>query len=338
MPENMKIVKLRFSAPIQLSKGMVDYTDIDETLHSDTLKNALFVSARQLFGDAINESFFDSFLISSAFPFLNNDYFFPKPFLRLPLKITDAANTEAKKLKKLQWLERSLFENTIAGKETSVTKDDFSIDGKFLSPKFCKMKENERVVYKTEELQRVTVKYDEDAVPFYASRLHFTANAGLFVLVTTNEKNNNFFDEILIPAFRLLGDQGIGSYKNLGNGRFEPQFIHDPLKLNIPAHANGQLNLSLFCPAKEEIHRGILNNGSYQLLKRGGYLASPEETDKMSWRKKSVYMFQEGSVFPNGATLKGKLVEVTPEGLSHKVWREGRALFIPVVKDSKIEL
>jgi CRISPR-associated protein Csm4 len=327
-----QLVKLKFYSPFQISKGSVDYTDIDEMLHSDTIKNALFVCAKQLFGDEIKETFFNDFLISSAFPYFKNDFFFPKPFLKLPLKIKDADKTEAKKLKKLQWIEKSLFENVITGKETEICKNDFSKDGKFLSKQFSKSDDKEkRIVYKIEETQRVRIKYDDDAEPFYSSRIHFAKESGLYVLIKT--ENQVFYNKILKPAFCVLGSNGIGSYKHLGNGQFEPEFVSDSYTIFFPQNATHQMCLSLFCPTEEEIKNLSITKSSYQLVKRGGYLASPEDISKMSWRKKSIYMFQEGSVFPNEQKFTGKLSDVTPEGLTHKVWREGRAIFIPVINN-----
>ncbi|MCL6524694.1 MAG: type III-A CRISPR-associated RAMP protein Csm4 [Thermoflavifilum sp.] len=326
--KNYKIVKLQFNAPLQLSKGSIEYTYIDDTLHSDTLKSALFVCALQLFGkDDINDSFFDSFQIGSAFPYWNDVYFFPKPFIKLPLNIKDAPQTEAKKLKKIQWVDQFLFERIILGEDNEITQKYLSKDGKFVSEYF--ETKSEALVYKVETQQRVQVKYNEDAEPFFTSRIHFHKNAGLFVLI---ECSDSFFTEKLIPIFRLLGDEGIGSYKHLGNGRFTPSFGN--LDMSVPTHATHQLCFSLYCPKKEEIENGLLNDASYQLLKRGGYLANPEDESKMSWRKKSIYMFQEGSVFPAEVHIQGKLADVSPENFTHRVWREGRALFIPIYKKS----
>jgi CRISPR-associated protein Csm4 len=321
-----RIVKLKFIAPLLLSKGSADYTFIDETLHSDTIKNALFACALHLFGNhQINESFFSRFTLSSAFPFYDQDFFLPKPFIRLNLTINNTSDSykTAKKKKKLMWLERSIFESECNGRIVNVEDENFSASGKLLSRRSLRG----RNVYRFEEQQRVKVNYTADSEPFFTMQMHFEPNAGLYVLVRTDDE---FFNTILKPAFRLLGDSGVGSYRNVGNGHFLPEFPEEKLTLHLPQNGNAMVCLSLYCPLREELSESMLRAASYQLIKRGGYLSSVEDEQYMSWRKKSIYMFQEGSVFPAGNNLIGKLADVTPDGLPHKVYRDGQALFIPI--------
>lgn len=321
-----RIVKLKFTAPLLLSKGSADYTFIDETLHSDTIKNALFACALHLFGNhQINESFFSRFTLSSAFPFAGQDYFLPKPFIRLKLMINNTADSykTAKKKKKLLWLEKSIFEAECNGQTVNVKDENFSVGGKLLGRRSL----SDCHVYRMEEQQRVMVNYSADSEPFYTLLMHFDTDAGLYVLVRTDDE---FFDTILKSAFRLLGDNGLGSYRNLGNGHFLPEFPEEQLSLNLPQNGNAQVCLSLYCPRREELSESMLRASSYQLIKRGGYLSNPEDVRYISWRKKSIYMFQEGSVFPAGTILNGKLADVTPNGLPHRVYRDGQALFVPI--------
>ncbi|MDW8332415.1 MAG: type III-A CRISPR-associated RAMP protein Csm4 [Cyclobacteriaceae bacterium] len=323
-----QVVKFHFRAPVMLSKGSVDYTDIDQTLHSDTLKNALFVCALQLFGkEAINHEFFHQFTISSAFPFFENEFFFPKPFVRLPFEFEGQTEPYhyAKKVKKLLWLGKSVFEAVCRAETVTIKNGQFSENNRFLSRQLTHL--NRRSVVLTEEQQRVKINYAADSEPYYASRIRFEPGAGFYVLL---QSDATFFSKILKPAFRLLGENGLGSYKNLGNGFFEPEFSNSPLILSLPARPNAWVALSLYCPHKEEITTSLLQQSHYQLIKRGGYLASPENVRFMSWRKKSVYMFQEGSVFPASDKPKGKLADVTPSGLPHPVYRDGQALFFPL--------
>ena len=78
------------------------------------------------------------------------------------------------------------------------------------------------------------------------------------------------------------------------------------------------------------------------MVKRGGWLANPQEDKHRSLRKKSIYMFAEGSVFNVSETdlkLQGKLVNLKPEGEvftnPHPIWRDGRAIFVAMVESTQ---
>lgn len=326
---SFNIVKLHFKTPLHLSKGKKEYTDVFEILHSDTLKSALFVCAKQIYGkERINKNFFDQFTISSAFPFYEDELFFPKPFIRLPVNISDITqeqeNKKNKKLKNLLYVGKSIFEAAINNQQITVSETNFSDDGKFLSENLKPFPK----IFEREEQQRVTINWGKDAVPFYTERLHFSDKAGLYFIIQTNEQHLQLMDSSL----KLLRDNGIGSYKNLGNGNFDFKILSNSLTLNVHDNANYLINLSLYCPLPEEIKGNTLDNSSYQLVKRGGYIASPEEEKFMSYRKRSVFMFAEGSVFPYHPEMKGKIVNLKPENtdIEHDIWRDGTAIFIPL--------
>jgi CRISPR/Cas system CSM-associated protein Csm4 (group 5 of RAMP superfamily) len=100
----------------------------------------------------------------------------------------------------------------------------------------------------------------------------------------------------------------------------------------VPAEANRLVNLSLWCPGQDELSTGMLQESSFALVKRGGYLAGSSLPEYRHFRKRSVYMFMEGGVFPAMNKLQGKIVDLVPPGVSgmHPVWRDGRSLFIPL--------
>lgn len=319
------LIKLHFNSPLHLSKGSDNYASSDDFLHSDTLKSALFVCYSQLFGD-MSHHFFDQFKLSSAFPFYKENCFFPRPLINLSIEIKEQNSSQIKKLKKIQWLEKNLFEKCIHNEHTQVSLDNFSKNGKFVSLNFNTT--DKPFIYLTNEQSRVKINYDEDAEPFYFERIYFEKDAGLYVLVQCSE---DFLYSALLPAFELLGQNGLGSYKTIGNGQFEPYLQSKKMTLRVPAVSEYLLNLSLYCPSSEEVQNKIqTKNTFYQLIKRGGYIANPENQSKMTWRKKSVYMFQEGSIF-HANHLEGKLADLAPENFEHSIYREGRAVFIPVV-------
>ena len=94
------VIQLKnFKGGLHLARGLTNaYDKTLDTLHSDKLKSAIFVSALQLYGaKQIDQSFLESFQISSAFPFYHSPtrdqpfYFFPKPeMVKLPFHPKDA--------------------------------------------------------------------------------------------------------------------------------------------------------------------------------------------------------------------------------------------------------
>ena len=68
-----------------------------------------------------------------------------------------------------------------------------------------------------------------------------------------------------------------------------------------------------------------LTKSFYQLVKRGGWIASPIST----YRKRTVYMFTEGSVFKTPISPKGKVADLRPAVFTeHAIWRDGTGIFL----------
>ncbi len=137
-----------------------------------------------------------------------------------------------------------------------------------------------------------------------------------------------------------MADNGIGTDRTTGHGQFEFDEKKDvePITLNLPDNATHQLSLSLYCPEQTEIS-AQLDKSYYDLIKRGGFIASPADDNHLTIRKKTVYMFAEGSLFPNVADRKGKIVDLKPDdvglqekgqtALQHPIWRDGTGIFLP---------
>lgn len=335
---NLKIFKLHFISPLHLSKGKVDdYGESDEVLHSDTLKSALYVCARQIFGvDKIggDTSFFESLNISSAFPFYKNEYFFPKPMVKIQPFINSEVKEELqpKKHKKINYIGTEYFEDLINERKLLIASKFVSPDGRFLS-NLIPFENLSEPILKSEVQQRVTIPlgYSSDPVPYYVDRLYFNEHAGLWFAIEGDES----FLNIVTKSLRLLGDTGIGTDKNVGNGQFE--ITEGNITLKIPENSNFQMTLSLYCPKREEVENDLLLNSSYGLIKRGGYIASPDDIKNLTLRKKSIYMFTEGSIFPNNEKLVGRITDLRPDisRVDHSIWRDGKGFMIPLNKDEE---
>jgi len=340
MPDYTVIQLKNFTGGLHLARGLSNaYDKTLDVLHSDKLKSAIFVCALQLYtSEKIDKSFLESFRISSAFPFYKSPaidepfYFFPKPeAFRLP----EGVDGMEKKLKKVRYIEKGLFQQLLKGNaDFKLTTNN--LKGSFLTDSALEFnqileQENCEAIMRTDPYQHVTISrnYGEDAVPYYVDKMYFHKNAGLFFLL---EADNETVKKQVLAAIKLLADSGIGTDRNTGNGQFE--YAISEINLEVPEKADFQLNLSLYCPTEDEIKEDV-HRSYYGLIKRGGYISSPENPDNQKLRKSSVYMFTEGSVFPFKDNRKGKIVNLKPKNLppdraiNHPIWRDGQPIFVP---------
>lgn len=324
MTKELIIAKLHFTGPLHLSKGKPNnYEDSDEILRSDTLKSAMYAVGLQIFGESVvnKQDFLEKFQISSAFPFCGADLFFPKPMIRLPFKSDkgDDDTTFAKDLKKLKYLNQLGFEAALNADDSQKIEDILRRGGEDIFKKVIQ--------------QRVSIDAEtHESVPFYIEKMYFKESAGLYFIIQFEES----LKETLKEVINALGESGVGTNKNLGCGTFQFDGF-ETITLNVPDSTECRwMNLSLYCPNKAEIddntEGGVLSRSDYSLIKRGGWLASPENEEHLTLRKKSIFMFSEGSVFDSKVAPKGKIVNLRPKEYAHihDVWRDGTSIFLPV--------
>lgn len=339
---NYTVIQLKnFKGGLHLARGLTNtYDKTLETLHSDTLKSAIFVCALQLYGpEQIGRSFLEQFRISSAFPFYCSStkgrtfYFFPRPeMVRLPFNQVDEGAGKEKKLKKIRFLEKGLFQELLKG-ESDIDLSAKNLYGSFATDGAIDFKEildteGCSAITTTEPYQHVHIPrdYGSDSVPYYVDKIYFHHNAGLFFLLDAEEN----VKEMVLAAMKLLADTGIGTDRNIGNGQFEVAYDEMHLDVPTPEKANYQLNLSLYCPEESEVKDSIMQS-FYGLTKRGGYISSPSKPEHQTIRKRSVFMFTEGSLFPYREGRRGKIEDLKPKfaTLDHPIWRDGQPIFIP---------
>lgn len=320
------IIKLNFLSPIHLGIGR-DYYDTSAVgLHSDTLSAALASMNVRTQQDGLDvEAFLNSFTLSSAFPFIGQTLFLPKISGKLNLIVRNKSEHEyRKKIKKVQYIEKSIWE-ALANGET-VTVDEDQIKDKYLvaDPK-------EFVVpFKHQVSQRVGVPRDgrTNSLPFYFDWTFFNSNCGLYCVTDADGEN---FDR-LCELFTTLGELGIGSDKSVGGGQFK--VMPEKITIKEPLDANKTMILSLYIPTEEEITDLSLKESKYSLLLRGGYMAGSSNENLRHLWKKSIYMFDVGSCFSTKSKIKGKVVDLTPENWNgekmHPVYRSGKAFTLKI--------
>lgn len=344
------IVRLFFTTPLHIGNERSDYALANFIMHSDAFMAAIFHAWSRLGWDHLIPADAQSspgFFISSLFPFVKLDdkhycYFLPKPRWRpsgddkLNGNDEHTKNTKLRKMfKKVAYVDWTLFQKMLSGESTqsSVPAGVFCSTNKdvFAEP-----------IIQGQVVPRATVSRTgkEDTVIFYMERYYFRSDkTGLYCLI--HYEDNNLRPKVE-AAIRMLGKEGIGTDRNIGNGKFRPEFTDEVPTIDIksakePQHA---VNLGLFCPESYHEFQNMIDVHdplvSYDLIRRSGWLSEPYQT----WRKRAVYMFKEGSVFrlpaniQNSQTLvKGRMVDLRPQQvqppITHPVWRCGRTLFVP---------
>lgn len=342
MQKTFDCIRLHFQAPLHLATGKSQYDRSGQILHSDALLAALFVNALHL-GASPEEALamMDGVRLSSGFPFWQEEHFFPKPMARMPFHIKGIEiERQGKPFKKMRFLGKSWLERLLRQESTDINQEQhLHFKGAFLSDHHDVLAQTSTYskfsIFKSEVSQRVTIAPDhvEESVPYFTDRIFFAPDAGLYVLAEIKDEGvRSLFQQ----AFRLLGDNGVGTDRSVGNGFFEPEFTQ--LTLELPTNATHQMNLGLYCPADQELDEPDYHQSAWQLIKRGGYLAGAADPDQITLRKRSIFMFEEGSVFPNKG-LQGTRENLVPPGINvnHAVWRDGRTIFLPINADTNYE-
>lgn len=324
----IKIYKLHFNSPLHLSLGKDQYDKSAKTLHSDTLKSAI-ISCAALLGhnQEVLQQLNEALVLSSAFPFFKGEYFFPKPIAKIFSIAEMEESKQGKSLKRIAFIGKNYFEKLLAGTPTEISEKHLWAKGEYLSDHSDMINANPKNIIYSSVNQRVQIQPDHiaDALPFYSDRLFFEEGAGLYFMM---QNQNPALNSIVTGIMKFLGDNGIGTDRTVGNGFFNME--ETILELTTPTDATHQINLSLFCPEKAELSEDILERSSWQITKRGGFLAGAAREQNITLRKRSIYMFLEGSIFGK-QKLVGKYVNLRPtiDTVKHEVWREGRAIFLP---------
>lgn len=353
-------IKFHFTAPVHIGSVRADYDSSQKRLHSDTLYSAIMQAWSVLDRvDLIEKN--PAFTVSSLFPFqqMGEDtnetlYFFPKPVNALQ----PTEYRTHKKLKKIQYLEQTVFKKYLKEGENAFMDwlkgetEDFKskeTTEKYINGSYC-FDDSENFnsnflsskvyprVYVPRQGERNNGELLTDTEIYYIERLFFNGNSGLFCLAqfdSEQHKNN------VIGALNYLGDEGIGTDRNVGNGSFEVTCeVFNDFNDLTSINSDYRLNLSLFCPDNQDDLASMLPESdehiAYHLQKRGGWIT---KAPYLTYRKQSVYMFGEGSVFKT-STLKsnvetmGKTVDLqpknTPNDITHPIYRVGKSLFLPI--------
>jgi len=319
------VCKLKPKGPLHLGSREAGEEETEEYIHSDTLFSAICNCYRLLYGKKKLESMLQlfreyrfPFLISSAFPFIDETFLFPLPKNK-NLKLLD----EPDKFKKIEFVSDEIFKRVIKNEDISkfLNEDNLIQDKRVLMHYKSKKKKFIWSIH-SEVPHAVLDRKTNVSNIFHFSEVRYTQGCGLFFLI--DWKSQEYEDE-LKGTLNLLAHEGVGGDRTSGKGLFKrPEF--DKISFQIEEKSSKYfVSLSLYYPLKAEIRS--VKGGWYELIKRGGWIYSVESR---TLRRKSIRMLLEGSVLPEIGN-KGELKDVTPDILkTHKVYRYGIPFKIPV--------
>ena len=324
MSLSLNVIRFNFIEPLHVSNPRSDYARTEEIIRSDTLSAAI-MQTWALLGKEEWITGNPGFVTSSLFPFTQSGdemvYMFPKP-VKDQLK-TSLSPTQLKKFKKVRYYDQDYFEQRLSG-PLEIEEND--IKDEFLSKK---LRTGQEGLYKSTVTPRIMRPRDPQADTriFYMERRSFNQGAGLFCILhsKSDEAKNRF-----LAGLRLSADNGLGSDRTVGHGRFT--FTEDTISLKQPVGSDSMIGLSLYIPSsRNELIEALDPRSRYELIRRGGWISEPFNT----LRKRSIYMFSEGSLFTpcqDSLTVKGKTVDVKPVGLkTHPaIYRSGEGIFLPI--------
>lgn len=315
----MQCYRLTFTAPFHVdSRGNDFYEESNTFIHSDTLSAAIFATWFWIAPEqAEQQAHAPCFKLSSAFPFYKACYFLPRVLSSQAIKLPAERLKEAKKLKKIQWLDTGLWIASL--KEFSWAEKinlDSGICQGVLVSETAKLPGR---LWIEEERPRLAMDRNAnqslEGQLFNFSRIWFDHEGGLYFLAVFDDTDSqNQFETML----SILGDSGIGADRSNGNGCFTWQRGKVPGLQ--PATDSTAVALSLVNPAPSDCRSGWLEASAYKLISRGGWVGGS------GIRKQRLRMFTEGSVFAR--PLQGRIVDVSVDTMPQKVYRDGRGFFV----------
>jgi len=322
----LRIAKLSFKGLVHFGQTGIGIEEVEEVIHSDTLFSAFCHSWAKLYGKAKLDELLTLFLnqtppffLSSCFIYNGDTYFLPKPHTFPPGFETPELREEyGKVVKKMAYLPREIFELWIKREK---------IDYKSLVKDFPEYSSS----YVFHLIPRVSIgRIGATSQIYHCGAVVFRKGCGLFFIVKFNDPS---YSDKVEKTFSHLGELGLGGERSQGFGRFELLWEDCNKKWYELFNHRGDsfLCISLFHPNKEEFDEKLIEEASYTLLERKGWFQSP--FSRKQYKRKSVTMFAEGSVF--GKRIKGHLVDVTSEIWKkeknyHPIYRYGFALTLKV--------
>jgi CRISPR-associated protein Csm4 len=307
----VKAVRMWFDGGLRLGAFGHGLEGSEEVLGADRLYSALTQACLDLVGQPVP----GEVRISSAFPFVEDEFFFPRPIL--PIKgLTENPELRThygKKIKQAQFIPHQAFFAWLAGRDFDMS---YAFEGS---------QEQLSLALANRTVARVALdRQNASSTLYFVNKWCFRSEkSGLFCMVDCAEEEW----KLLKAAFTWLEDRGVGGKKSSGYGCFTCEFIDD---YSIPDVDDPRCWVTVSCtipgPGEEsELIR-------YQLTEKHGWVDC--KCPGGPTRKQSIWMIKEGAVF-SSPNVRGSIVDVAPPGHGHPVWRYGLTFLLPSAVEVK---
>ncbi len=336
------VYRLTFRGPVHIGERGVALEETRLHVPADTLFSAVCTWWRFLYGaTALEEDVLDwftagtdlPFRLSSAFPFAGEVLFFPRPLGRLESLSVRAEDWKA--YKRVRLVSHQVLQSLVQGQpvqfspELCVDRGTAWVTSEEMEQlmAFAEEAAQEIVLWRLATVPRVTIDRCSNASAlWHFGEVRYAAGAGLWFAAIFNPAHGEEFRQRFESALAALGDAGLGGERNAGRG--QSAFTVGQAQLPGADEASHFLTLAPFCPKDASETAALLaDRPAYELLARRGWVTSPEGSNL---RRRTVWMFAEGSTFSTTPGLPGCLVDVTPDRCPHKVWRYGYAFPVGV--------
>jgi len=313
-----------------LTLHMGESTALDSTshyVHSDTLFGAVCNSLKLLYGERALTEMLElfkrgkpPFLISSAFPYVDDVLLFPLPRSCELHSALNASQDEFKKTKRVELVSLDIFRR-ICKKEdiSSVSSAECIRKNALLTKKEAARIPEDVSLWDVRPLPRVSLDRTTSVSNVYSREVvQYCEGGGLFFLIDFLDPT---YEKQIMASIRLLSDEGLGGMRSYGRG----QFTLKEDVVDLPSPEKLVVTLSLYHPSNGELKN--LKAGYYSVVERGGWVTTPG----LNMTKKRVAMLEEGSVIRAGS-ICGDLADVTPTpSFPHSVYTYGYAFPVGVV-------
>lgn len=319
------IIKWHFTTAVRFGSDKGQLAESDYIMRSDTLFSALCQEALKLGGETHLQKLYQlcktgRLFLSDTFPYVDEDYFLPKPLLHVTRTEQESSSVLKKAHKKLKYISAEKYKDylqSLLGNSVF----DVQLENQLLKD----------FVYQDSRVM-AGVTGNVDTKPFYVNAWKFAENAGLYVIIGYEQEEDISWLKYLMDN---LGLRGVGGKKTSGLGKFEaddPIFLSDPYSEGLEAlqrllTTDGNWNMTLSCALPQDNELAFaLDGAAYQIVKRSGFIDSVHYA-KEQRKHRVLYVLAAGSCFRN--KFDGDIYDISNGG-NHPVYRYAKPLFLGV--------
>jgi CRISPR-associated protein Csm4 len=306
---DLRLFRLDFSR-VHFGDGSLEASGVSlaaDTLFAALCQQALGVGGTAALDELVAAAKTGTLRLSDALPYFAGTYFVPKPVTRVP---NAEANSSAKKqAKAIGYVPLEMLDGFTAGQA----------DLQAIAAAQAQLGRHQTVdhVYKRNGA--------DDPEPYRVGVFAFAGPAGLWLLATGSAQELDLVQSLLEG---LVG-VGLGGERTAGLGQFSLSTAEVPVLLGqrvVDAETfPRQMSLSVGLPADGELDAALSEAGiGGRLIRRSGFVASATYAESLL-RKRDIYKYAAGAVFPRGFT--GDVFDVQQAG-GHPVYSYAKPVWL----------